>query len=76
MDQVAERRARLAELLEQVRLPSTIASRLPGELSGGQLQRVAVARASAQESPAPAALTLHGPAPAAVTSPHATRSPA
>lgn len=36
-----------AELLDQVRLPSGIASRRPSELSGGQRQRVAIARALA-----------------------------
>ena len=41
------RRTRIAELLEEVRLPPAFAGRLPHELSGGQAQRVAVARALA-----------------------------
>ncbi|MDF2444343.1 MAG: peptide/nickel transport system ATP-binding protein ddpF [Subtercola sp.] len=40
-------KARVAELLDQVSLPTALASRLPHELSGGQRQRVAIARALA-----------------------------
>lgn len=42
-----QRRARAGELLEQVRLSPTLLDRLPHRLSGGQLQRVCIARALA-----------------------------
>lgn len=40
---------RTAELLDQVRLPAAFARRHPREMSGGQLQRAAIARALATE---------------------------
>lgn len=45
----AEREARTAALLDQVHLPREFAKRHPREVSGGQLQRAAIARALATE---------------------------
>jgi oligopeptide/dipeptide ABC transporter ATP-binding protein len=43
------RERRTLELLDQVRLPAAFAKRRPREVSGGQLQRAAIARALAAE---------------------------
>ena len=45
----AQRRARAAELLEQVSVSPKLLTRRPPEVSGGQLQRIAIARALALE---------------------------
>lgn len=42
-------KARIGELLDQVRLPATYADRYPHQLSGGEKQRVAIARAFASK---------------------------
>lgn len=44
-----DRRARVAELLDRVQLPTDAARRYPHEFSGGQRQRLAIARALAAE---------------------------
>lgn len=41
----AERRARIAEIVERTRLSAALLARYPADLSGGQLQRVCIARA-------------------------------
>lgn len=46
-DNTADRRQRMFELLDLVKLPRAFATRMPRQLSGGQKQRIGVARAFA-----------------------------
>ncbi len=44
-----QRKARIAELLDMVELPLSVLGKLPSQVSGGQLQRICIARALAPD---------------------------